>query len=508
MPIEKILANGSDDTRVRVLWIEDNKRLIPGVWDDWQQWFTVTTVKSISDLETIFSSSDYTGFSNNETGKRSSFDIYLTDFRLCDDKDECQEKEHIDSGIHAPAAGFMAGLMAALRFPGHIQCIVPYSAFDEEFGPLWTLISRLCPPTVTVEWENHPTKAELDQDFLRKAASRTFRLAIESACKRRLSYITFASRSNLEKSIQAGPPDVSASLRIEFASGDAVRSVQLGSIFNDQLVGSATGGTIPTAVISEWLNGIPTVDPLEIRARSIAELYWLLRFRPYSRLRYALFHESRVPDHAVIGDLDEGIFIVPWLGKFVSDTCRGMDEKAVLRLATLFLILREETYKEAARRPNSPQRVSKIAAHILEHWSNPDHLTEATLKIAEYDNDPGFISRMTDILAKIEDVVESEEEDRPSGVEGHELINAYGPLGEPELCQLLDPLPEKISTIGWDKDKKIGKALSRANLNIVRLVGADDSGELSPTELTAARRYALEQGLQRGNWPNWLRSNH
>lgn len=167
------------DGKLKVLWLDDKyEKLVPPVMRDLEPWYVLTCVDGPGDIAQLISAADREGSQKGGASRYElqglPYDIYLTDFLLCDAKDEeCPSKEHSESGLHAPSAGFLLGIVTALRWPKHPQCLIPYSGYNEEYGQIWKLLKTLKPPAVEVLWDEKVTKGRVvESETIRQWVSR------------------------------------------------------------------------------------------------------------------------------------------------------------------------------------------------------------------------------------------------------------------------------------------------------------------------------------------------
>ena len=144
------------DGRIKILCLDDEvadriakEDHYPDVTKRYSPYFAISGVLSLPDLRDVIASSGRYPSKYGYDRIEAPYDVYLLDFRMCDSKEDCRLREHIESGVHAPAAGLLAGMLTALRWPTHPQAIVPYSGHGlEEIGDVWHLCRGFCPESI------------------------------------------------------------------------------------------------------------------------------------------------------------------------------------------------------------------------------------------------------------------------------------------------------------------------------------------------------------------------
>lgn len=498
------------DGRLKGLWIDDkyDDLKLPLDRPNFEPWFSITCADGPEDISALIK--DAEGINANRGSliynlKDLPFDFYLTDFRLCDSKEKCLQQAHLDIGLHAPSAGFLLGILTALRIPEHPQSIIPYSAYDDEFGQIWKLSSRFCPPNLSVLWDETVTKGTRNKDELIKLIPAQYRNALSQALNSGTVHMPFSERDRWEKSLRESNGKVIASEKMWFIGEFGARPILVGAMFYDKLEGekkTAERAYVATAVIRDWLANLPVVDPIEMEARRLAEFYWRLRNSRYSKDVYSIIREVKSgldPSKAGFPTKPSGF---PWLCEWK----KGGDEEGCrhLRLAILFVLIQEHSrglVRNKGWQSKEDKKFIEIVRSLVAQDKSMDEVLDALSKLPTYGID------LVDQFEKL--VVEIHQEKKSFNVIDpvSEVIERLTmPVSKAHVIQLLDPLPSNWDVaLSLDKSQKVGRGLSRLvpPLDAERLLDGDGS-ELKPTEILACRKYARELMSSEQDWPRWL----
>lgn len=509
------------DGRIKVLWLDDTiDRIAPwgGEARDYEPWFSLVYASHPKDVQELVD--EYSGDGpradceldhagtpgvavRQYDAPRMPFDVYLVDFRMCDNIDEgCSIEEHIEEGLHAPSAGFLVGMLTALRWPKHPQAIIPYSGYDEEFGQIWRLTSRFCPPVIDVLWDDSVTKGSRNQRALLKLIPRQCREALLSAIRNNAATLPLSERDRWHANLEGGKRQIPADEEILIAGEYGVRPFLIGALFHDHL--DEGEGKVPAKPVREWLKKLPVTDPLEPQARRLAEFYWNMRWNEVSEDIYTFARAMK--DGKKIEDLPDQPPSIPWL---CSRTHKGdtADESIRrLRLAVLFLILREHEYRVRSRRIRGD--VSQPCRNLMRRISyDLDSMEEVLESLREESWSNGYAEGYNDLIAEFLTVLRNWPKNAFRGI----IQDWDLDVSEAEVVRLVDPFPPTWDiTMSLDKASKIGKGLSRLRLDgvpaldVKALLGGDASC-LTPSELLCARQFARELSLSETDWPRWLR---
>jgi hypothetical protein len=376
-----------DDGRLRVLWVEDNRHIIPSNWGPFAEWLSVVVVESTIGMRNLVDAAkEAQRTRGGQAGENVLFslpsDVYVTDFRLCKKVNQgCNDSHHESSGMHAPSAGFLLGVLTALHWPDYPQAIVPYSTEPKEFGQIWQLSKLVCPPSIVVSGRNEgkadlqslgpeaalaesdqPSKAmDVDTGHVLRRSSQLFRKAIDAGMQSGSIYMPLAEHDQLRTLIAGAPAGIAAHQRFALVGEFGVRSVLIGALFLGEMM--VDRPVVPAKVVEEWLDTIPLVDPLVRKARDISAWYWHLRSLQASKYMYQIIRdrtEGRVdaitlpsPPH------------VEWLFKYMKK--KRTDGLRLARLSLLFLMIREWHARELAKVKKRliDERVLKVYSRLL-----------------------------------------------------------------------------------------------------------------------------------------------
>jgi hypothetical protein len=499
------------DGRLKILWIDDRyHELVPGPagLEEEMKWFSLVCASGPDDVKALMSKAEEDARAGRHHRPEYEltglpFDIYLTDFRLCDKKNGgCDAETHLVKGLHAPSAGFLLGLLTTLRWPEHPQGVIPYSAYDEEFGQIWRLCAPVCPPSVNVLWDERVTKGNREKFELLRLVAPRYRSALYDGLRAEVIQMPFGERDRWE-SIVADADSVSAQEKAWFVGEYGLRPFLIGALFYDQL--DKKNNCVPTTVVREWLSEIPLNDPLEREARRLADFFWELRSSDYSRNVYAFIREFKAGRERP-PQLAEKPASFRWLLDFKhsheTSICRKM------RLAVLFLLLREH----ATRLQRPWWHLSPDAERVLEgigrlRQESPRPVEEVFAAFRDRAEEIGCEDEVDQVLAEIKIFYADALQDPIAVLTEQPNMS----LSEYDVVRLVDPLPSGWDiTLSLDKGKKVGKGLSRLKLSDdapefdVKKLLEGNASLLSRAERLAAQRYARELLPSSTNWPAWL----
>jgi hypothetical protein len=296
---------------------------------------------------------------------------------------------------------------------------------------------------------------------------------------------------------------VSADEKIYLTSDFGVRPFLVGSLFHDHL--DEESNEVPAEPIRQWIAKLPPSDPLEHESRRMAELYWRMRTNPASIAVYAIGRQPK--GGAVIDDLPERPASYPWICSMKEKGAGRDDSIRRIRLAILFLLLREHQYKVHRRQmadevSDECKRLLSLIDYDLESVGELlEELRRAAWGkgLAEQYNDllEEFLMFMRKLVIK------------------HDITEIYDnwelDVTEADVVRLVDPFPTSWDVaVSLDKATKIGKGLPVLKTDDmqgmdVRALLAGDASCLTRMEIICARRYARELALAEADWPEWLR---
>jgi hypothetical protein len=511
------------DGKIKLLWLDDNYGGVDPGSKEYGPWFSLTCASGPEEMAELIPSLPAATNRQGYSIQGLPADVYLADFRLCDSKDRCQSKQHSQSGIHAPSAGFLICLLTGLRWPDHPQTIIPYSAYEREFGDIWTLCREHCPRAIHVLWDQSVTKGTRNVAQIFSLVAPQFRETLLTSVNEGIVNIPLRERDRLLKLCASGAT-CKATEQILTVGEFGWRSFLLGSMFHDLLEGEKhepSKAHLRTSVLSEWLNKITAIDPIEEEARLLADSYFALRSDPMSVLVYKLIRQYRVAGKS---DVSEVYSSPPPSFPWICAWNRGANGDQRVRLAILFLLVRAHAEKTPSTRMGTSnsgglwQRVESLRSS----YKDPKAAFE---KLAEVAVSGNYGKGGENLLEKYNDFIERLAE---SGAVLKEIEDPFAmvlpplPLSQTDVVQLLDPFPESWdATLSLDSSKKIGKGLFRLDppLNLVSLLEGKvqvskaqagqarkgDTAALTEAEFDAVRRYAREFLPARDLWPQWLK---
>jgi hypothetical protein len=500
------------DGRLKVLWLDDTiDRIAPweGEARDYEPWFSLVYASHPAEVRELVEASEYDGLERARLGKLYDapgmpFDAYLVDFRMCDSIDEgCSIQAHIDDGLHAPSAGFLVGMLTALRWPKHPQAIIPYSGYDEEFGQIWRLSSYFCPPAISVLWDDSVTKGSRSQRALLRLLPRQCRAAILASTEHGAVCVPLKERDRWSAMLEeGGGAPIPAEERIHTTGEYGARPYLIGALFHDHL--DEESGTVSAKPVAGWLSKLPVTDPIEPEARRLAEFYWKMRRSEASE--YIHEFARALKEGKRIEGLPEDPPSFPWLCSWKEKGPSKDDSIRRIRLALLFLILREHEHR--VRRRHGQKGISEACRRLLSLISYDVESMEDLLEALRHEAwAAGYADRYHDLIAEFLQVMR----DRPSIPLSGVAQDWDLDVSEADVVRLVDPFPQSWDVRpSLDNASKLGKGLSRLDVGDipsldVKALLIGDGSSLTPSELMCARRFAREMPLSETEWPRWLR---
>lgn len=523
------------DGRLKILWIEDNPdQYLPEYVGELDKWFSLLWVSSPVAAKALLHASQG-GDLASQTDSHGVYasrglpcDGVISDFRLCDGVEGspgCTLKAHEDLGLHAPSAGFLVAVLTSLWYPEHPQCIVPYSAFEREFGQVWALTKQLCPDTLAVKWDERISKSagvDRDSEAVLRHAVAQYRDAL-SGCIRKGHLDIPPKQFDTWSQAVRGSGDVDATEKIWLTTPYGLRPYLIGALFFD----ASNGQKVPCAKIAEWLKALPEPSDVEEQeARRLASCYFALRCSEESQFVYRGLYCKR--NGLLQGTLPEQLNAFPALNEYAKG--KGEQNKRIVRLAMLYLLLREHAARTSTLSESAEQFLCAVTGLRLSGGISDADIAEELAKYAQKADD-GKSGACRDSLSLLDKLGEAlaEVESNPVAVQRLQdlktaigLASANGEdvwarhirgadvgITDDVVIQLLDPLPatwEQPLTV--NTSHTVFKWWSRAwsgseQYNIMDLVRGD-SEHISPSEQLRARRYARQLGLLHNQWPAWL----
>lgn len=493
------------DGRLKILWLDDQPSSM--MKDERSQhedsrrfsdWFAIESFQNLSDLSTIKKATKTADliFEYNRTD--APYDVYILDFRLCDGVEHCNKIEHQNDGTHGPAAGLLGGVLVALNWPDHPQCIIPHSGFEKEASDIWPILRSFLPDSLWLT--DHPTakdRVNFDE-LLTTAAAQNYRKALARSFASGSAVLPLPERLRLTALLAENGDWVEANETVDISTVYGLRSFKLGSLFFDKKIRSK----VPTdQVRNALLVDTMREDPITLRARQLAELFWFLRRTDLSY--YAYLRRG-------IGAPFDVNQTFPWIG----DLCwrprkkiENIEATCVVRLAILFLILFEHQARTFYSAAINDEKTLELLTHVdkLYHmFGGLEPLTEL------WDED--IAAENIAKLAKLQ----QETVDR-GGTSALDLLALQLPIKESDIVQLVDPIPGKAPATSLSIDHKVGKGL-KSILDGVRIGSPEHTIDLSAllhgesssvkkmlleSEWYAVKRMASEL-LRTADMPRWL----
>jgi hypothetical protein len=511
MSISKFTRPFEIDGRLKIFWLDDNRdslmtdeRKLVSESQGFSPWFSITSGENLSDLKEVRDSCPRKPYILDYDLLEAPFDIYILDFRLCDGKEHCQNPEHSTSGLHAPAAGLLGGMLAAMEWPDHTQAIIPYSGYPEEIGDVWHLCRNFAPPCVHVAEEVMAKDRSDFQGLLSKVVAANYRQALIKAIATGRARIPAGEIRRIASYRAGGDDAMSAEHELQVTTAYGLRGFKLGALFFDLMDKKAK--TIRVDLIfSQLLDRIETDTPVFAKALLLSDLFWTLRISNFSHKKY---------DSIISGQPIDGGIGFPWIGdrQWRSGSKKPalvQEGKRVVRLAILLLLLREHAMRSAFRKIPVDEKSLELLKIIVERF-NPDDDGDGIIEfLSNRDGAPDQIFKgLLDAQAELE---------FSTGASMIDLIYARQAITELDIVRLVDPLPTNSDIKSLDAGQKIGNALPNfllgenvgepgRDIDMRALLTCDATHSrkmLTDEEWSSLQRYSLEL-VKTGDKPLWL----
>jgi hypothetical protein len=498
------------DGRITLVWIEDNhkSRATPTLVEQVRPWFRLFVVQNPSDLHELLNSV--------AADTVLPADIYIVDFRLCNYAKECQDTDHQGTGIHAPAAGLILGVLTALRFPTYPQCLIPYSVHPDEFTDVWALVSGFCPPSVEIHTGSIDKDTDLAQ-MLKAPGLPGYRQVLEDSAAGGMLHIPLDDYRRLSSMVEKASENsagVSGEEQIYILSDNGVRKMKVGSLFFDTLFMDDFGTwVVPPDSVRAWLSRMPAkTDQVVLQARALTDFYWNLADTEASRLTYHYLKNFKQgikdPQTAKPPEIR-----FPWLQQFDSQP-----SDQVVRLCILFALVRfhhrhlSRTFSEEKREVlNLLRNKGALDLRLRKIFGNEEYVELLRRKTSVADFlDEAFEDGPTrgDVAAELKKMLKGVQSIPRPQDEVRDLLEDSVAPREIDLVRFLNPFPDRWTTakLSLDTSGKVGSGLAELQPFLdAKALLEGDSKSVTAAELEAARAYAREFIPNSNHWPDWLR---
>ncbi len=509
------------DGRLKILWLDDKgqkgEMMISEVFDRvpdsqrYSSWFSITSITDLEDLRIVKEQARVGPSTYEYECAEAPFDVYILDFRLCDDRENCTDEDHKTNGMHVPAVELVTGMLTALQWPSHPQAVIPYSGYSEEIGPIWELCWKFRPAGFHMAEPKKISKVRQDfGDLLTNKVASAYRMALRDAFAAGTAAIGRGERKTLARAISASPNGyLDAAMEVEIQTAYGLRSFALGVLFFDKKERGDNGPVVPATVVQRELIDVAAVDdPVVTKAAQLADLFWHLRLTEQSHRAYQAIRRDDPPSLTTE---------IPWIGAACWKGGRSkmpVETAQVIRLAILMLLICEHRLRVAASSLAVGEHVKDVLEFIdrvnYEGWDS-----EALLDWSENNTAAG---------RALQDAVSLQASATELGLgSALDVVALRLPLSSADLIRLFDPLPLPI---GKDKTKyaksldsgnRVGAGLpgilsgdlvgdpsKSVDLNVLLLsTAAEARAMLLPTEWTALRKFAV--GIcGEHEMPGWL----
>ena len=522
MIVDMTSAHAPNDNRLRILVLDDrvfddkkvaveNENTIEGA-QIYSKWFSIKVVSELAEM--------------SELTERSPFDVYILDNFLCEAGDKCTNPRHKSDGTHVTGAGLIAGSMAANRWRGHVQALIPWSAYPEQGEDFLTLLSSFLPRDgIHFADPDRIRKSSVGGllGVLDKHAAVTYRKALLDAVGAGNASFFPGVVGEFRRLLEVGEEWVDSDLAIQVATAAGPRTFTLGALFFEKKQRVGSRSCVPARAVGELLRASRQEGPIFERAREIATVFWKLRMSWASFEIYGDIRGGRKPRYHLT---------VPWLGarewRRGEGVTRERDGVRAIRLAILFLLLLEHRTRSDAVElvPTLDLRSRQVLANLQRMYIDMDEDKPSRSgwdigRLLRSEWDIGV--EAADALVRASRVAHD-----PQGriIEPAAFADLMLPATELVILYLVDPLPEPVvdksgnfqytHTIG--KDTKVRKQFDRLlkgdridepakTLDPFALLscdGATTQQMLLADEWTDVRRFAA--GLMpESKFPTWLR---
>lgn len=488
----------ADDGRLKLLLFDDFAgKTIPVPMEigrlasshTYTPWFAITWITELGDMPGLSGVDPIERESGGYTRPYVPFDVYVLDYKLCEDGAHCRNPAHERNGMHLPAAGLAAGVMAAQNWPHHVQALIPWSAYTGEGEELLAIRATTQSYNIYIGDPDTTSKAKVNLPaLLKQHAAPNFREALKDGLARGSTSIPDGEITGVRDLLARGDEWIDADRVIRFSTADGLRAFKLGSLFFDlnQRVGDRA--CVPAQPVRDLIMAPQRSDPIFHRARQLAAMFWNLRRTELSHQAYAAIRHNQVPPHAVT---------FPWIGdpRWRPGRKNKVEGARTIRLAALFLILFEYRLRlEAAELTGD--LLDSTSLGMLRHLDHTYHTNGVDSFVEFCESEPWAAEAVTPIF-------ELDEKIQARGLaSAFDVLKLQLPLTDIDLIQLFDPLPsprsgERLpenyeSTLG--AGQKISSAFDR--LFEGAAVGAPGR-DLDPAALllqdpSAARKMLLE----------------
>ncbi|SFG02075.1 hypothetical protein SAMN05518801_105235 [Novosphingobium sp. CF614] len=479
----------------------------------YSSWMAITVISDLDDMRALTLNRQSTC---EESGRGGPFDVSILDYKLCGNKERCSDPRHAVNGMHHKAAGLTAGVLAANKWPSHVQAIIPWSAYTGEAAEFWALCSSVQADYLFITDPNVTSKSKHSlSSLLAKHVAPSFREALARGMVDGTVAIPAGERETLNSILAQAGEWIDANTQIKLNTVDGLRYFKLGALFFDQKRRIAGRPQVPVRAVRDLVDSEQRSDPIFQRARQLASLFWNLRCSQLSHESYTAIRHGKAPPHDVT---------FPWIGASVWRPAQGLskvDGARSVRLAILFLLLFEYRLRIDARELSATM-VDGKDFRMLKMLDSVFHTNEldALVKVAE------TIPEIADRLPAIS-VLNDAFQAKGFG-SAFDILTLQLPLNSTDIVQLLDPIPApRKGAKGLDRysktlaaGSKIGAAFGRLfdgkvvgapgrSLDLDALLFKDAAGAremLLPDEWRDMTLLAVEL-MKVEHWPTWLSDN-
>ena len=502
MSVQRITAPYSNDGRLNILVVDDmaggtlplpTNELDPRLGDDsrpFSPWMSITLIGELDDIGQLENRPVASNQLDELRQGPRPFDVYILDYRLCDSQDHCKDMSHQLNGSHHPAAGLLAGVLAAQKWPHHVQALIPWSAYTGDAVGFWAVYSRVQADSLTI---TDPGKINKTTDnnlqlVLHRHAAPTFRAALKRGLIDGKVAMPMGEYERVTGLLHDGDDWIDAETTIGYSTAEGLRDFKLGSLFFDLKKRISGRPSVPVNAVRELVGSVQRSDPIYQRARQLAELFWMLRMTDLSHQYYAAIRHNRMPEFETT---------MPWIGHHMwrlSRTERNRDGIRSLRLAILFLLLFEYRLRLNAAKLTDGMFDEKSFG-VLRYLDHAYH-TQDIDSLGEFMNDS---AEAAEVLPTIEKIKKMNESIRAKGIASAlDLVTLQLPLTECDIVQLFDPLP---APSGGEYASSLAKG-SKIRAGLERLLDGEAIGAPGRTlaiatlplcDVRAARAMLLEE---------------
>lgn len=483
---------------LRILWIEDRVQ-------DWPRKLKLYISKFI-EIVYVDGPQAVEALTNDVEYKNIlPADIYICDFRLSEGGDGYTPEIH-QLVSKAPAAGFLIGMLTAVKWPNVPQVLLPYSGFEDEFGSTFELAKMFCPSSIYLENAVSTSKISDAHTDMIDNGCKSFRKALVNHHKEGKVSLDSQTKKIICDILENGD-DLSLEQKLTFKVNHKVRNIFAGALFFDCLPHgiSVVNEKVPFKDVLDFAQEFSS-DPLSMLARKVSDFYWSMYQQKTSSACYQMLLNKKQAGK----ELPDNMFFVKNSPAICRLKYQGLDEdevKTVRRLSILFLYIRfrvffdmktelsdtAEDFKSYRSGESKQDIIDALKRKVLDELIGNSSSFDRTYLLEQLD---GLLS-----------MLEIDEENIKSTVSIIKSSTVGNSLSV-ELTRLIQPFPpSSTADTKFSAHTSLGKFLIN-NLDFHPAKLLDETIEITNYEYEMAREFANEIIPDRASLPKWLGGDH